>query len=218
MEKLAVTCLPRQDTGKGAARKLRQRGMIPGILYGGDDVAPVTVDPKDILEVLSSHAGENAIIDLNVSGEKRKKERKVILRDIQYDTVKGHLIHVDLYEISMDEELEVDVPIELVGVPAGADHGGILTQLLQEITIKCLPDKIPDKFVLDVSRLEIGDSLHVSNLTIPEGVAVLDDLEAAVANIAAPRVEEVPAEEVVEEAVAGEAAGEKEGEEKPTDE
>lgn len=208
MEKLAITCQKRQDTGKGAARKLRREGKVPAVLYGGEMVVPVAIDPKDIHKILSSQAGENAIFQLSVAGEKGKG-RNVILRELHYDSIKGHLLHADLYEISMDVELEVRVPIELVGTPAGADEGGILTHPLTEVHIKCLPGMIPDKFVLDVSSLEIGQSLHVSNLTIPKGITVLDDLESTVVNVAAPRVEVVEVvEEEAEEAAPEEAAKE----------
>jgi large subunit ribosomal protein L25 len=201
MEQLAMSCQKRQDTGKGAARKLRREGKVPGVLYGGDAAVPVAIDPKDIDNILNSQAGENAIFQLKVTGEKGKG-RNVILRELQFDSLKGHLLHADLYEISMDVELEVRVPVELEGTPAGADEGGILTHPLTEVHVRCLPSMIPDKFILDVSSLEIGQSLHISDLTIPDGVTVLDDSESNVVNVAAPRVEvvEVEEEEVEEEA------------------
>ncbi|MFQ5892780.1 MAG: 50S ribosomal protein L25 [Nitrospinota bacterium] len=199
MEKLEISCSVRQATGKGVARKLRRDGKIPGILYGGDRVVPLVLDPKDIHHILGSQAGENAIVQLNVDGEK-VRDRKVILREIQFGILRGDLLHVDFYEVAMDEELEVRVPVELVGVPVGVEEGGILTHLLNELHIKCLPDRIPDQIQLDVAELNIGDARHVSDLSVPVGVAVLDDPEATVANVAAPRVEEVVEEvEVVEE-------------------
>lgn len=218
MQRLAISCEKRQLTGKGAARKIRRDGLVPGILYGEDLVVPLTINPKEIEKVLSSQAGENAIFQLNLVGEKKRKERNVILRDLQYDTVKGHLLHADLYEISMDEELEVDVPLELEGQPAGVEEGGVLTQVIQEIRVKCLPGNIPDRFVLDVSALNIGDSLHVANVAVPEGVSILEEAEKTVVNVAAPRIEEV-VEEVAEEAEEAEAeAGEEAREEAPREE
>ncbi|MDV2503739.1 MAG: 50S ribosomal protein L25 [bacterium] len=199
MEKLAITCSVREAAGKGVARKLRQDGKIPGILYGGDGAVSLTLDPKDILRVLNSQAGENAIVQLNLSGEKTQ-ERKVILRELQYDSIRRRLLHVDFYEVTMDEELEVRVPVEMTGVPVGVEQdGGVLTQLLFELHIKCLPDEIPDQVFLDVSELNIGDARHVSDLTVPTEVTVLDDLETAVVNVEAPRVEVVVEEEVEEE-------------------
>lgn len=199
MEKLEITCSVREATGKGVARKLRRDGKIPGVLYGGDNAVPLTLNPKDILRVLSSQAGENAIVQLNLSGEKTQ-ERKVILRELQYDSIQRLLLHVDFYEVAMDEELEVRVPVEMTGVPVGVEHdGGVLTQLLFELHIKCLPDEIPDQVSIDVSELNIGDSRHVSDFTVPTGVTVLDDLETAVVNVEAPRVEVVVEEEVEEE-------------------
>jgi len=200
MDKLQISCSVREATGKGVARKLRRGGKSPGILYGGDRVVPLVLDPKEIQRVLRSQAGENAIVQLNISGEK-SQDLKVILRELQFDTIRSHLLHVDLYQIAMDEELEVHVPVELVGVPAGVDEGGVLTQLLYDLHVKCLPDQIPDRLSLDVSNLEIGDGLRVSDLSVPGGVTVLDDLEVPVVSVVAPRVEvEVEEEEVEEEA------------------
>ncbi len=199
MEKLEITCSVREATGKGVARKLRRDGKIPGVLYGGDHAVPLTLDPKDILRVLNSQAGENAIVQLNLSGEKTQ-ERKVILRELQYDSLQRRLLHVDFYEVAMDEMLEVRVPVEMTGVPVGVEHdGGVLTQLLFELHIKCLPNEIPDQVSIDVSELNIGDSRHVSDLTVPTEITVLDDLETAVVNVEAPRVEVVVEEEVEEE-------------------
>ena len=144
MEKLEITCSVREAAGKGVARKLRQVGKIPGVLYGGDGAVSLTLDPKDILRVVSSQAGENAIVQLNLSGEKTQ-ERKVILRELQYDSLRRRLLHVDFYEVAMDEVLEVRVPVEMTGVPVGVEHdGGVLTQLLFELHIKCLPDDLTD--------------------------------------------------------------------------
>ncbi len=212
MDKLEISCSVREEAGKGVARKLRRGGKIPGILYGGDRVVSLVLDPKEIQRVLRSQAGENAIVQLNISGEK-SQDLKVILRELQFDTIRSHLLHVDLYQIAMDEELEVHVPVELVGVPAGVDEGGVLTQQLYDLHVKCLPDQIPDRLSLDVSDLEIGDGLRVSDLSVPGGVTVIDDLDAPVVAVAAPRVEvEVEEEEVdeeVEEEVDEEAAEEK---------
>jgi large subunit ribosomal protein L25 len=219
MEKLEITCSIREATGKGVARKLRQDGKIPGILYGGDRVVSLTLDPKDILNVLGSHAGENAIVQLNLSGE-QAKERKVILREIQFDSVNRRLLHVDFFEVAMDEELEVRVPVEMEGVPVGVEQdGGVLTQLLYELHIKCLPDQIPDQVSIDVSELAIGDARHVSDLTVPPGITVVEDPETAVVNVTAPRVEVVVEEEVEEEVEVEEEEKEKveepEGEKEP---
>lgn len=209
MEKLEITCSIREAAGKGVARKLRQDGKIPGVLYGGDRVVALTLDPKDVLIVLGSDAGENAILQLNLSGEKTK-DRKVILRELQYDSLQRRLLHVDFYEVAMDEELEVRVPVEMTGVPVGVEQeGGVLTQLLYELHIKCLPDRIPDRVSIDVSELAIGDARHVSDLAVPTGISILEDTETAVVNVSAPRVE-VEVEEEVEEAVEVEAV---EGEE-----
>lgn len=201
----------RDATGKGVARKLRHRGQIPAILYGEGDSTPLTADPKSLLRALGSEAGSNVILNLTiVNGE--ELTRKAMVKEVQVDPVTGTILHADLLAISMERPIEVGVPVELAGVAIGVkDKGGIVEQILREVAVRCLPGAIPDKIVMDVSPLDIGDVLHVTDVPIPGGVELLTDKEQVVVTVTAPVVEEVavpaPEEAPVEgEAVKGEPA------------
>ncbi len=202
----------RTGTGKGVARELRRRGQIPAILYGEGEPIPLTADPKVLLRVLGTEAGENVILNLTIVAGK-DFTRKAMVKEVQVDPVTGKPLHADFLAISMERPIEVEVPVEVAGVPEGVkEKGGILDQILREIRVRCLPVAIPDRIGLDVSSLDIGDVLHVSDLPIPEGVELLTDREQAVVMVAAPAVEEVAAP------VGEEAAAVPAGEEEPSEE
>ena len=158
----------RSDKGKGVARKLRAGGRVPGVYYGrGEDSIALTVALKDLHTVLDAADGSNVIVDLKLTGA-AAKDRKALIREIQRDPVAGTVLHLDLQHISLTERITVEVPIVLLGTPNGVkEGGGILEHLLREVEVECLPTDIPSKLEVDVSGLEIGDSLHVDALTIP---------------------------------------------------
>jgi large subunit ribosomal protein L25 len=203
----------RTGTGKGVARGLRRQGQIPAILYGEGEPISLTADPKVLLRALGTEAGENVILNLTIVDGK-DFTRKAMVKEVQVDPVTGKPLHADFLAISMERPIEVEVPVEVAGVPEGVkEKGGILDQILREIRVRCLPVAIPDRIGLDVSSLDIGDVLHVSDLPIPEGVELLTDREQAVVMVAAPAVEEVAAP--VGEEVAAVPAGEEEPSEEP---
>lgn len=212
----------REGTGKGVARKLRAAGRIPGVLYGrAKDSVPLTLDPL-VLEraIQKSEAGVNTLFDLDMEGAEAGA-RVVLVKDLQREPGAGFLLHADLYEVDLTQTVEVEIPIHLIGTPTGVTlEGGIMDHAHRELRIECLPRAIPDELTLDVSALAIGDSLHVSDIALPEGVELRDDLDISVVIVAAPRKEE---EEVPAEAAEGEegavAEGEepKEGAEKPAE-
>jgi large subunit ribosomal protein L25 len=212
----------REGTGKGVARKLRAAGRIPGVLYGrAKDSVPLTLDPL-VLEraIQKSEAGVNTLFDLEMEGAEAGA-RVVLVKDLQREPGAGFLLHADLYEVDLTQTVEVEIPIHLIGTPTGVTlEGGIMDHAHRELRIECLPLAIPDELTLDVSALAIGDSLHVSDIALPEGVELRDDLDISVVIVAAPRKEE---EEVPAEAAEGEegavAEGEepKEGAEKPAE-
>jgi len=176
----------REEKGKGAARRLRQAGQCPGVVYGrGKDPVPVTVDPAKLERLLhESHAGKNTLIDLSGAGA---GARTVIVKDMQREPVRGRLVHVDFQEIDEKKKIQVEVPVHLTGTPNGVTLGGLLDQQIREIEILCLPSSIPDEITVDISAMELGDSLHVSDLSVPEGVEVITDAELAVAAVLVPR-------------------------------
>jgi large subunit ribosomal protein L25 len=191
MEVPVLQAWRRNRSGKGVARKLRAQGMIPAVLYGSGENIPLTLQPKELLKILTS--GENTIFRLEIDGE-LGGDRQAIVRDLQRDPLKETLLHADLYRISMDVELTVSVPIVLQGMSREvSDVGGVINQLLHEIEIQCLPSLIPHELTIDVAHLGIGEVLHVRDLPIPQGIQVLAAADEVVASVSV-RGEEVAAE------------------------
>jgi len=216
----------REGTGKGVARKLRAAGRIPGVLYGrGEPPQSVVLDPRALERVITtSDAGMNTLIDLNIAGSRDRAERVVLVKELQRDPVRGAPLHVDFYQVDLTATIEVKVPIVLRGRPRGVElSGGILDQALRELDVECLPRAIPESITLDVSELEIGSSIHVRDLALPEGVVLRSDPDLSVASVITPKVEEevAPVAAPVEgeaaaapaEGAAAEGAAEKETEE-----
>jgi len=218
MAHVALTAQSRKETGKGAARTLRRQALIPAVFYGPEvDPVHLSLEYRDLEKLIKTGAGENVIIDLAIETGDSTLSHRAMLKEIQMDPVKRTILHVDLYEISMDKTIEVEVPIILRGAPKGVSEGGILQQVSRTLEISCLPDNIPDAFELEVTELEIGDSLHVSDLKIPEGIEVLAEEELTIATVVPPtKVEEiepeVPEEEEEREEVEAEAVAETEEE------
>lgn len=191
---------PRTAGTKNDARRVRRDGKIPGVVYGaGKQAMSVSVDPRQVSRILHSETGHNTVFDLALDGERTK----AMIVDWQYEPIKGSLLHIDLKRIAMDQKLRVNVPIELVGEPAGVkQQGGILEQIAREVEVECLPGDIPNEIQLNVSELVFGMVLRVSDLPKNEKVKYLSDPEQPVAHVISIKEEEVPAAE----AVAGEAA------------
>jgi large subunit ribosomal protein L25 len=189
----------RDEVGKGVARRLRQAGNVPAIYYGrGEEPVAISVPAKELESLLHGAAGSNVIVDLQVAGA-ATGDRKAILREIQRHPVRGTILHVDLQHILLSERITVEVPVILLGVPTGVkDGGGILEQILREVEVECLPTDIPEKLTVDVSNLNIGDSVHVSDLVIGN-VEVHTEAERTVATVVPPTVlEEVKPAEVAQ--------------------
>ncbi len=195
---LSLEAARREAVGKGAARKLRAGGRVPAVYYGrGETSIPLTINLKELETVMHGSAGSNVIVDLKVSGD-AAKDRKALIREIQRDPVAGSILHLDLQHISLTERITVEVPIVLLGTPIGVkDAGGILEHLLREVEVECLPTDIPSKLEVDVSGLQIGDTLHVSDIKA-ERAEIKTEAERAIATVVPPTVlEEVkPVEEV----------------------
>src|SRR5450631_1211351 len=192
---------PREAGNKNAARRVRQGGKVPGVLYGaGKDSLSVSLDPRQVLRILHSQTGHNTIFDLALQGGERSK---AMIMDWQYEPIKGALLHIDLKRIAMDQKLKVNVPIALVGEPAGVKtQGGILEQIWREVEVECLPSDIPNAVELNVSELVFGMVLRVSDLPVNLKVKFLTDPNQPVAHVITVKEEEVP----TADAVAGEAA------------
>jgi len=189
----------RERLGKGGARKARAAGHIPGVLYGhGEEPVPVSVQAREFDLALRGHKGGNPIVNLAVSGG----EYTALIRDVQYDPLSHDILHLDFQHISLTETIEVKVAVHLTGLPVGVkDGGGILETILREIEVRCLPTAIPSAIEVDVSHLNIGDSVHVREVTVPN-VTILNDGAETIATVVPPTV----MEEKAPEAVAVEAA------------
>ena len=202
MATVSLSANARDGKGKGAARSLRSHGQVPAVIYGhGRQPQPLALNARDLDKLLSHIQAESTVIEVTVGGQ----TAKTLIREIQRHPIKRQILHVDFQALVAGEKVTVSIPIVLLGVPEGVRlEGGVLDQTLREIEIEVDPSNIPDHVEYDITNMVIGDSVHISDLKVPEGVEVIDDPETSVAVLAAPRavIEEVAA---VAEPVEGEA-------------
>jgi large subunit ribosomal protein L25 len=196
----------REGTGKGVARKLRAAGRVPAVLYGtGVEPTPLSVDAKDLFHLLHTGAGTNVLVDLKVGQE----THLALPRDVQRDHIRGRYWHVDFLAVRADAKITLTVPVRVVGESPGVKLGGVLEHHLWELQVECLPADVPDAIDADISALEeIGTSLKVADLPVPQGVTILTAPEESVVAVQQPQapVVEEAAEVVEGEVVEGEAA------------
>ncbi len=217
MKEVVLKVRPREKRGKEYAKKLRRNGFIPAVVYGHKTPSlPLEIESKTLQGLLRHGLGENVLVTLTTDDQKQK-DRKVLIREVQRDPVRGDIVHVDFHEVSLTQKLSIQVPIHLVGTPEGVTAGGILQHALRELEVQCLPTAIPEKIDLDVSHLNIGDSVHVADLKV-ENVDILSDPGSSVVSVVPPTVFKEPevAAPVAEEEpeVIGEEKEEKEEEAK----
>jgi large subunit ribosomal protein L25 len=182
----------RSDTGKGAARSLRREGKVPGVIYGhGRTPEPLAVETAALNKLLIGISAATTIVDVAIDG---RAPVKALIREIQRDAVRpGDILHLDLYEVRSDEEITLEVPVRLIGVPDGVrNFGGVLDHVLRELEIEVLPSDIPEHVDLDVTALTIGHSLFVRDLKV-EKARILNDPDTPICTVVAPRTEEAPA-------------------------
>jgi large subunit ribosomal protein L25 len=191
MKQVALAAQKRENVGKEISKKLRKQGKIPAIIYGpGIDSLPIAVNFNEFEKVYNRYKGETVLYLLEVSNGETQKYQ-CILKEFQRDPVTDRFIHLDFYAVSAENVLEIEVPIEFVGRPVGLTKGGILEVFLHELTVECLPTAIPDKIVVDISHLDLGDSLHVRDIKVPEGVKIKDRPEETVCTVVAEEEEKV---------------------------
>jgi large subunit ribosomal protein L25 len=193
---------PRSNVGRSGVRKLRARGIIPAVIYGGKVKSQaVQVAARDINSMMSQASGENVLVDLEIEGE--KSNRAALVQEVQHSPVRGEIVHVDFHAISMDETIQAEVPLEPTGTPVGVKtFGGLLEQSLRALAIECLPRDLPDRITVDVSQLNIGDSIHVRDIQMPSGVTAKVPADLTAFSVMAPVVEEEPVTVEAEAAVA----------------
>lgn len=207
MEAIYLEAEIRQDSEVGKSHLLRKTNFVPCVVYGeGKKTLALKIDRGHLIKFMHAHhGGENMIITLKVSGvaSKKAEEKAVLIKEIQKHPVTDDLLHVDFNEVSLTKRIVVKVPIHSAGEPVGVkQEGGTLEHILWEMEVECLPTQIPEKLDVDVSAMKIGDTVHVKDMKLPEGVVSKHDPEAIVFNVVAPHLEEP----VAPEAAAGEGA------------
>lgn len=213
MQRPVLTAEIREGVGKEKAKKLRAKGLIPAIFYGPrSQTIPLVIDSKELAKVLQTEAGENVLIDLDIRKGAQSDRKVVMLKDIQIDSLQSITLHTDFFEVAMDEMVTVEVPVHLVGKPEGTKMGGILDQIRRVIQIQCFPGDIPKSIDIDVSPLNIGDSIHVQDIQV-EKAKIISETNFTIATVVPPVVEEKVVEAVTPEAAEGAEVKEKEEEE-----
>src|SRR5678815_1787062 len=182
----------RDGRGKNDARRARREGLVPVTVYGGDAETVAAVAPlRELAAILRSESGRNTIFTIDVEGV---GVSEVMFHDRQIDPVKGRLIHADLARLVKGQKIEVTVPLHLIGEPIGVrEKQGVLEQIIREIDVRCEPREIPDAIDVDVSNLDVHDTLHVSDIKVAEGVEILTDAELVIATVGIVREEAAPA-------------------------
>ena len=208
MAMMELTAVRRHGSGKEGARKLLSRGKVPGIMYGkGLATRSIEFDRRDLEKFLSVARRGTVIVRMNVRDEAEAKESYAVLKDIQTNPRTDRVIHVDFYEVAFGKKFRIEVPIRIKGKAAGIEQGGIVEQVTRSLEVECLPANVPEFLEMDVTPLEIGDSLHLEDVKFPEGVQPLEkDMTTTIVSVHAPRVEEVVSAAPVEEAAAAEGA------------
>lgn len=188
---------PREESGKNSNRRLRERGLVPAVVYGGGrDPLPIQVDKRTLLNLMRSSQGQNPVFLLQLAGT--DKSRHAMIREMQVDPVTRQVLHVDFQRVLMTEKVRVAVHVELVGLPVGVkSDGGLLDFVTREVHVECTPDRIPAKIEVDVSELHVGQHLEASDLSLPDGVTLTDDPGRVIASVSHMRAAEAaaPAEE-----------------------
>jgi len=203
----------REGRGKGANRKLRSEGLLPAVVYGGKSNVSLSVNPKELKKLIEKE-GLNSLIELAIEGDSEPK-RVVVIKDHQQHPIRDGWEHADFLEVNMKQEIKVDVPIILEGHSPGEKLGGMIEHNLHTISVKCLPGEIPESFKVDMTKVELDQVVHISDLEVPENIEILDHLSEAVVSVHEVKVkEEAAPEEVIEGEEGAEAPADAKAEEK----
>jgi large subunit ribosomal protein L25 len=196
MEQVTLRAEPRTEAGSRPARRMRREGKVPAVVYGrGLDPFPVAVSGRELYAALRTEAGLNAILNVEVDGEEAVL---AVAREIQRHPVRGEITHLDLIKVSLDVAIEAEVGLEFIGTPVGVREGGIVETIENTVAVEALPTAIPSSIPLDISELEVGDTLRISDLPAIEGVTYVDDEDRPIVTVVIPRIVEEEVEEVEE--------------------
>ncbi|HDQ04053.1 MAG TPA: 50S ribosomal protein L25/general stress protein Ctc [Deltaproteobacteria bacterium] len=208
MEITDLTAQVRTEHKKGPARRLRQSGFVPAVFYGRSTENLLLAVKNDALDKIRKDKKDNSFIKLIIDDGKKKIEKLSLIKELQVQPLTGKFYHADFYEIDMKHKLTVDVTLQIVGKPVGVDNGGELQHIKRDVKVSCLPNDMPDHIDIDVTGLDIGDSLKIRDIAVPDGVTILDPPDAAVVAVAVMRVakleEAAPEEAAAEEGAAAE--------------
>lgn len=191
MKSVPLKAFPRTQTRRGPVKQLRANGRVPATIYGRQSTPQnLEINTREISDLIHHHVSENLLVDLSVENDARAK-RLALLQEIQHHPMDGKLLHVDFREVAENEKVVVMVPVETTGEAAGVKTGGgVLEHVLFKLKIRCLPKDLPEQIFVDVTPLEIGKTIHIGEIPVPEGVEVLGDKHIPVVSVAAPRAEE----------------------------
>lgn len=191
---IKLSARPRAGTGRAAATKTRGQGSVPAIIYGAKVAAKgLEVNRREIERILAHTGGESVLVDLEIQEDGKSVTHLALIQEVQHHALRKEILHVDFHAVSRDEKIHTDVPIESLGEPEGVKtFGGLLENSLRSLAITCLPQDLPTVITVDVSHLNIGDSLHVRDIALPQGVTTLTDGDITVFSISEPRVEAAP--------------------------
>jgi large subunit ribosomal protein L25 len=195
-QQVKLTAQRRTQVGRNAVKKIKTDGMVPGVIYGSNqEPVNLQVNGRELLNVLSRASGENILVELEIQDGSEKRNALAMIQEIQHNPLQREIVHVDFHAVSANETVSAEVPIETVGEAIGVKvHGGLLEHILRYLEVECLPGDLPQVIQVDVTNLDVGQSLHVRELNLPPGVEAITDPEQTVVAVVEPRVEE----EVVE--------------------
>jgi large subunit ribosomal protein L25 len=185
----------RETVGRSAVNKIKAQGLVPAVIYGAkEEPMKLTISAREIGTLLSRATSEHVLVDLEIADGGQKSNRLALIQEVQHHPLKRNVLHVDFHAVRADEKLHADIPVEPTGEADGVKNfGGILEINLHSVEVECLPKDLPEIIIIDVTRLGVGDAIHIKDLQLPEGVTVRGDGELTVVRVAAPTVEIEPA-------------------------
>jgi large subunit ribosomal protein L25 len=210
MSKSSISAELRSERGKNATYRLRQEGFIPAVIYSHGESEAIKIKKNDFYSIFRGHISESLLIDVNIISKKKDDNHQVFVKDYQLDPITSELVHIDFYKITAGEKIHTKVPVEVTGKSEGEKMGGILEVIERELEIECLPREMPEKIEIDVTNVNIGDSIHIEDIETTGSLKFLIDEKRVIVTVLAPKAV-VEEEEVEEEEELEEGAVEEEG-------